>query len=145
MAGASAARASRSVMAAAAAAAMPESKVIAAKVKTKTCCSELCKFLGIPERTRSPTALLISRFISLYNHQSPGIKDRNWEENLKTLLHGKNRVGLSEITRLLSPEFTYSRIKSTAAPTAAPTAIADQKQHDLNKSKKTKGKTLKNK
>ncbi|ONI32194.1 hypothetical protein PRUPE_1G353500 [Prunus persica] len=136
MAGASAARASRSVMAAV----IPESKVIAAKVKTKTCCSELCKFLGIPERTRSPTALLISRFISLYNHQSPGIKDRNWEENLKTLLHGKNRVGLSEITRLLSPEFTYSRIKSTSAPTA----IADQKQHDLNKSKKTKGK-MKNK
>lgn len=77
--------------------------------------------------------------------QSPGIKDRTWEENLKTLLHGKNRVGLSEITRLLSPEFTYSRIKSTNAPTAAPTAIADQKHHDLNKSKKTKGKTLKNK
>ncbi|KAM1021197.1 hypothetical protein ACFX13_043075 [Malus domestica] len=140
--GSGAARASRSLMAGGS---FSEAKVIAAKVKTKTSKSELCKFLGIPERSRSPTALLISKFIGLYNHQSPGIKDRNWDENLKTLLHGKSRVGVAEITRLLSQEFTYSRIKSTATSSATPTHLADQKLQDSNKSKKTKGKASKNK
>ncbi|KAK9946816.1 hypothetical protein M0R45_012259 [Rubus argutus] len=102
------------------------------KLKVKGCSPEVCKFLGIPDpsnRSRSPTALLISRFIRLHNNQSPGIKDRNWEQNLRTLLHGKDRVGFPEVTRLLSPEFTYSTIKSTDA-------TVTYSQFDANKSKK---------
>lgn len=38
--------------------------------------------------------------------QSPGIKkDKIWEDNLNKLLHGKDRAGLPEIAKLLSPQF----------------------------------------
>ncbi|XP_004291302.1 PREDICTED: uncharacterized protein LOC101313763 [Fragaria vesca subsp. vesca] len=114
--------------------------VTESKLKVKACSPEVCKFLGIPDpsdRSRSPTALLVSKFIRLHSNRSPGIKDRNWEQNLKILLHGKDRVGLPEVTRLLSPEFTYSTIKSSRDATATYGQIED------NKSKKIAGKAIK--
>ncbi|XP_050366673.1 uncharacterized protein LOC126785119 [Argentina anserina] len=111
------------------------------KLSVKAGCPEVCKFLGISDpsdRSRSPTALMISKFIRLHNKQSPGIKDRNWEQNLNILLHGKDRVGLPEVTRLLSPEFTYSTIKSTSTD-----ATAAYGQIEANKSKKIAGKVSK--
>lgn len=35
--------------------------------KNSKASSELCKFLGVPDQSRSETALLISKFIKLYN------------------------------------------------------------------------------
>ncbi|KAK4268791.1 hypothetical protein QN277_022030 [Acacia crassicarpa] len=69
--------------------------------------SELCKFLGIPDQSRSEIALLISKFIKLNNSRSPGIKkDKIWEQNLQTLLRGKSSVSFPEIAKILSPEFS---------------------------------------
>ncbi|XP_054782388.1 uncharacterized protein LOC129289618 [Prosopis cineraria] len=71
--------------------------------------SELCKFLEIPDQSRSETALLISKFIKLNNSRSPGIKkDKIWEQNLQTLLRGKTSVSFPEIAKILSPEFSQS-------------------------------------
>ena len=35
--------------------------------KSRTSSSELCKYLGIPDQTRSDKALIISKFLKLYN------------------------------------------------------------------------------
>ncbi|KAG2680043.1 hypothetical protein I3843_11G079600 [Carya illinoinensis] len=81
-------------------------KEIAKAINPKTASSEFRKFLGIPHSSRSQNALLISKFIRLYNFRSPGIKKDNiWEENLNKMLQGKDRVGLPEIAKLLSPQF----------------------------------------
>ncbi|KAF7844274.1 SWIB/MDM2 domain protein [Senna tora] len=75
--------------------------------KNSKASSELCKFMGIPDQSRSETSLLISKFIKLYNFRSPGIKkDKIWEQNLQTLLRGKSSVGFPEIAKILSPEFS---------------------------------------
>lgn len=43
--------------------------------------------------------------------QSPGIKkDKLWEQNLQTLLRGRNSVGFPEIAKILSPEFSQGAI-----------------------------------
>lgn len=43
--------------------------------------------------------------------QSPGIKkDKLWEQNLQTLLRGKNSVGFPEVAKILSPEFSQGAI-----------------------------------
>ncbi|KAI3439743.1 SWIB domain-containing protein [Psidium guajava] len=67
--------------------------------------SELGKFMGIPEVSRSETAVLVSRFIKLHTRQNPGIKkDILCEEKLYSILEGKDRVGISEIVKLLSSQ-----------------------------------------
>lgn len=44
---------------------------------------------------------------NIYPLQSPGIKkDKIWEQNLQTLIRGKNSVGFPEIAKILSPEFS---------------------------------------
>ncbi|KAF8033443.1 hypothetical protein BT93_D2143 [Corymbia citriodora subsp. variegata] len=61
--------------------------------------------MGIPEVSRSETAVLVSRFIKLHTRQNPGIKkDVLCEEKLKSILEGKDRVGISEIVKLLSSQ-----------------------------------------
>ncbi|KAJ1375405.1 SWIB/MDM2 domain [Sesbania bispinosa] len=81
------------------------------KTKTRKAESELCNFLGIPRHSRSEIALIISKFIKIYNIRSPGIKkDKIWEQNLQTLLRGKNSVGFPEIAKIISPEFSHGPI-----------------------------------
>lgn len=41
------------------------------KSKHRKASSELCKFIGIPQQSRSETALIISKFIKLYNSKVP--------------------------------------------------------------------------
>ncbi|KAL9427533.1 hypothetical protein AB3S75_029674 [Citrus x aurantiifolia] len=68
--------------------------------------SELGKFLNIPEPPRSETAKLITKFIKLNNRENPGMKkDLLGEEKLKSLLSGKDRIGIPEIAKLLSGQF----------------------------------------
>ncbi|XP_020218052.1 uncharacterized protein LOC109801406 [Cajanus cajan] len=81
------------------------------KTKTRKSSSELCNFLGIPHHSRSEISLILSNFIKLYNSKSPGIKkDKIWEQNLQTLLRGRNTVGFPEIAKILSPEFGQGAI-----------------------------------
>ncbi|CAN0840471.1 hypothetical protein LINGRAHAP2_LOCUS2832 [Linum grandiflorum] len=71
--------------------------------------SQLGKFLGIPEPARSDLTKLISRFIKLNNRQNPGMKkDHLTEDKLKSLLAGKERIGIPEIAKLLSQQFVKS-------------------------------------
>lgn len=45
--------------------------------------------------------------------QSPGIgKDRIWEENLKAILHGKDRVGMAGVNIILSPQFNDPSLRN---------------------------------
>ncbi|XP_027362133.1 uncharacterized protein LOC113869836 [Abrus precatorius] len=79
--------------------------------KIRKSSSELCNFLGIPHHSRSEMALILSKFIKLYNFKSPGIKkDKIWEQNLQTLLRGRNSIGFPEVAKILSPEFSQGAI-----------------------------------
>ncbi|XP_047182981.1 uncharacterized protein LOC124849147 isoform X1 [Vigna umbellata] len=79
--------------------------------KIRKSSSELCNFLGIPRHSRSEIALILSKFIKLYNFRSPGIKkDKIWEQNLQSLLRGRNSVGFPEIAKILSSEFSQGAI-----------------------------------
>ncbi|KAK7307401.1 hypothetical protein VNO77_40428 [Canavalia gladiata] len=79
--------------------------------KIRKSSSELCNFLGVPRRSRSEVALILSRFIKLYNFKSPGIKkDKIWEQNLQTLLRGRSSIGFPEVAKILSPEFSQGSI-----------------------------------
>ncbi|XP_044467807.1 uncharacterized protein LOC123197555 [Mangifera indica] len=85
-----------------------------AKTKTKTVLpspsSELGKFLNIPVTARSETSKLISKFIKLNNRQNPGMKkDMLGEEKLRSILAGKDRVGIPEIAKLLSGQFVKTQ------------------------------------
>ncbi|KAK9985033.1 hypothetical protein SO802_034558 [Lithocarpus litseifolius] len=84
----------------------PIPKGVLKAIRPSSSSSEFRKFLNIPGTSRSENALLISKFLKLYTAQSPGIKkDKIWEDNLNKLLHGKDRAGLPEIAKLLSPQF----------------------------------------
>ncbi|OWM72267.1 upstream activation factor subunit UAF30 [Punica granatum] len=73
------------------------------KATTPSASSELGKFMGIPEKPRSDTSILISKFIKLHTRQNPGVKkDILCEEKLKSVLEGKDSVGIAEIVKLLS-------------------------------------------
>ncbi|XP_061341764.1 uncharacterized protein LOC133288082 [Gastrolobium bilobum] len=105
------------------------------KTKTRKSSSELCNFLGIPHQSRSETALIISKFIKLYNLKSPGIKkDKLWEQNLQTLLRGKSSIGFPEVARILSPEFSQGAIN-----------IRDNKMDSFTDNTKPKGKAVQKK
>ncbi|KAK2373390.1 hypothetical protein P8452_46485 [Trifolium repens] len=81
------------------------------KTKTRKATSELCTFMGIPHHSRSEIATIISKFIKLHSARSPGIKkDKLWEQNLQTLMRGRNSFGLPEIYKILSPEFSHGAI-----------------------------------
>ncbi|CAK8540180.1 unnamed protein product [Lathyrus sativus] len=81
------------------------------KTKHRKATSELGTYMGIPHHSRSEIASIISKFIKLYSFRSPGIKkDKLWEQNLQTLLRGRNSVGFPEIAKVLSPEFCQGAI-----------------------------------
>lgn len=47
----------------------------------------------------------------MFGVQSPGIKkDKIWEQNLQSLLRGRNSVGFPEIAKILSSEFSQGVI-----------------------------------
>ncbi|KAJ0098943.1 hypothetical protein Patl1_22244 [Pistacia atlantica] len=72
--------------------------------------SELGKFLNIPETARSETSKLITKFIKLNNRENPGMKkDMLGEEKLRSILSGKDKVGIPEIAKLLSGQFVKTR------------------------------------
>ncbi|XP_004512324.1 uncharacterized protein [Cicer arietinum] len=109
------------------------------KTKTRKATSELCTFMGIPHHCRSEIALIISKFIKLYNFRSPGIKkDKLWEQNLQTLLRGRNSVGFPEIAKILSPEFSQGaiNIKDTSMDSVTDNTKAKGPQKKGKKSKK---------
>ncbi|KAH7553361.1 hypothetical protein ACOSP7_029950 [Xanthoceras sorbifolium] len=96
----------------AAASSKSKAKAKATKVKNviPSASSELGKFLNIPESARSETSKLIAKFIKLNNRQNPGMKkDLLSEEKLKSILAGKDRVGIPEIAKLLSGQFVKTR------------------------------------
>ncbi|CAK9324433.1 unnamed protein product [Citrullus colocynthis] len=76
--------------------------------------SHLYKFLGIPlVSPRGDIPILISKFLKLYRPQSPGIgKDKIWEENLKAILHGKDGIGITEVNKILSPQFNDPSLRN---------------------------------
>eukprot|EP00258_Populus_trichocarpa_P041717 XP_024457736.1 uncharacterized protein LOC112327638 [Populus trichocarpa] len=87
--------------------------VVNAQVKAKLTPSSKCnlgKFLGIRDPPASDISQLITRFIKLNNRQNPGMKkDVLSEEKLRTMLEGKERVGVSEIAKLLAQQFPKRR------------------------------------
>ncbi|XP_059443344.1 uncharacterized protein LOC132175411 [Corylus avellana] len=93
-------------------------KAITKAIKPSSSSSEFRKFLGIPHTSRSQNALLISKFIKINTFRSPGIhKDKIWEDNLGKMLKGKDRVGLPEIAKLLSPQFNQAGGMNASANT----------------------------
>ncbi|CAK7334567.1 unnamed protein product [Dovyalis caffra] len=84
--------------------------VVNAQIKAKLTPSSKCnlgKFLGIPEPPTSDTSKLISMFIKLNNLKNPGSmkKDSLSEEKLRSMLEGKERVGMAEIAKLLAQQY----------------------------------------
>ncbi|KAM7251687.1 hypothetical protein ACFE04_023570 [Oxalis oulophora] len=70
--------------------------------------SNLGKFLGIPPPSLSETSTLISKFIKLNNKQNPGMKKNNLtEDKLKTMLAGKDQVGIPEIVKMLNNQLCF--------------------------------------
>ncbi|KAK4797120.1 hypothetical protein SAY86_029446 [Trapa natans] len=73
------------------------------KAQTPSASSELGKFMGMPEISRSDSSILVSKFIKLHTRQNPGIKKNIiFEEKLKSVLEGKDSVGIMEAMKLLS-------------------------------------------
>ncbi|GAV88002.1 hypothetical protein CFOL_v3_31426 [Cephalotus follicularis] len=72
--------------------------------------SQLGKFMGIHEPSRSDTSGLISKFIKISNaryiHKHYFYLEP--EEKLKAFLSGKDRVGIPEIAKLMSLQFFSS-------------------------------------
>lgn len=86
-------------------------RLLSQKIQLKP---QLCKFLEIPlHAPRGDIPILITKFLKLYQPQSPGIgKDRIWEENFKAILHGKDRVGMAEVNKILSPQFNDPSLRN---------------------------------
>ncbi|CAJ2646850.1 uncharacterized protein LOC123907471 [Trifolium pratense] len=105
------------------------------KTKTRKATSELCTFMGVPQPSRSEMAIIISKFIKLYNAKSPGIKkDKLWEQNLQILMRGRSSVGFTEVSRIVSPEFSQNLIN------IKDTSIDSNTDNPKGKKSQTKGK-----
>ncbi|XP_057448842.1 protein TRI1-like [Lotus japonicus] len=71
--------------------------------------SELGKFLGSPEVSRTDAVKRVWEYIKLQNLQNPTNKKEIFcDDKLKTIFEGKDKVGFTEIARLLSNHFVKS-------------------------------------
>ncbi|XP_061341760.1 protein TRI1-like [Gastrolobium bilobum] len=71
--------------------------------------SELGKFLGSPEVSRTDAVKRVWEYIKHQNLQNPTNKKEIFcDEKLKTIFDGKDKVGFTEIARLLSNHFVKS-------------------------------------
>lgn len=69
---------------------------------------QLGKFLEASEASRTEAVKKIWQYIKLHNLQNPANKrEIRCDETLKTIL-GKDKVGMLEISKLLSPHFIKS-------------------------------------
>ncbi|KAL9690267.1 hypothetical protein QQ045_010664 [Rhodiola kirilowii] len=67
---------------------------------------ELSKFVGAPEVSRGETMKKIWEYIKLHNLQNPSNKrEIICDAELKTILSGKDTVGMLELSKLLNPHF----------------------------------------
>ncbi|CAA7403922.1 unnamed protein product [Spirodela intermedia] len=68
------------------------------------------KFLGVPEISRSEAVKKIWDYIKLHELQNPANKrEIQCDEKLKTIFAGKDKVGMLEIAKLLSPHFIKTK------------------------------------
>ncbi|KAL5724552.1 hypothetical protein ACHQM5_007861 [Ranunculus cassubicifolius] len=72
----------------------------------------LHQFLGVPEASRSLAVKMIWDYIKANNLKSPEDKKIiQCDEKLKTIFQGKDKVGFTEIAKLLSPHFLKTAAK----------------------------------
>ncbi|XP_047329109.1 protein TRI1-like [Impatiens glandulifera] len=63
-------------------------------------------FLGVPEAARSDVMKKVWDYIKLHNLQNPSNRrEILCDDKLKTIFDGKEKVGMLEIAKLLSPHF----------------------------------------
>ncbi|XP_072967439.1 protein TRI1-like [Typha angustifolia] len=68
------------------------------------------KFLGVPEISRAEAVKKIWEHIKAHDLQNPANKKEiHCDEKLKSIFDGKEKVGMLEIARLLSPHFLKSK------------------------------------
>ncbi|XP_020217548.1 protein TRI1 [Cajanus cajan] len=71
--------------------------------------SELGHFLGAPQVSRTDAVKRVWEYIKLQNLQNPSNKKEIFcDAKLKTIFDGKDKVGFTEIARLLSNHFVKS-------------------------------------
>ncbi|KAE8677517.1 ABC transporter G family member 14-like isoform X1 [Hibiscus syriacus] len=71
---------------------------------------QLGKFLGSSEASRADATKKIWEYIKLHNLQNPANKKEIiCDEKLKTIFDGKDRVGMLEVAKYLSPHFVKSK------------------------------------
>ncbi|KAL2348748.1 hypothetical protein Fmac_002748 [Flemingia macrophylla] len=71
--------------------------------------SELGNFLGIPQVSRTDAVKKVWEYIKMQNLQNPSNKKEIFcDAKLKTIFDGKDKVGFTEIARLLSNHFVKS-------------------------------------
>lgn len=71
--------------------------------------SELGDFLGAPQVSRTDAVKKVWAYIKLQNLQNPANKKEIFcDEKLKTIFEGKDKVGFTEIAKLLSNHFVKS-------------------------------------
>ncbi|KAH7692931.1 SWIB/MDM2 domain-containing protein [Dioscorea alata] len=67
------------------------------------------KFVGVPEISRAEAVKKIWEHIKLHQLQDPTNKRQiHCDEKLKSIFDGKDKVGMMEIAKLLSPHFLKS-------------------------------------
>ncbi|CAL1356710.1 unnamed protein product [Linum trigynum] len=70
---------------------------------------ELCSFLGVPEASRTEAVKKIWAHIKEHQLQNPANKKEIiCDDKLKTIFAQKEKVGMLEIAKLLSPHFNKS-------------------------------------
>ncbi|KAJ7943995.1 upstream activation factor subunit spp27-like [Quillaja saponaria] len=71
--------------------------------------SQLGKFLGSSQASRTDAVKKVWEYIKLHNLQNPANKREIFcDEKLKTIFDGKDAVGFTEIAKLLSKHFVKS-------------------------------------
>ncbi|KAI4327894.1 hypothetical protein L6164_020305 [Bauhinia variegata] len=71
--------------------------------------SQLGKFLGASQASRSEAVKKVWEHVKLHNLQNPSNKKEIFcDEKLKTIFDGKDSVGFTEIAKLLSKHFVKS-------------------------------------
>ncbi|XP_020595712.1 upstream activation factor subunit UAF30-like [Phalaenopsis equestris] len=68
------------------------------------------KFIGQPEISRAEAVKKVWDYIKLHQLQNPSNKKEIiCDEKLKIIFEGKDRIGMMEIAKLLSPHFLKSK------------------------------------
>ncbi|KAL9307947.1 putative transcription regulator SWI/SNF-BAF60b family [Arabidopsis thaliana] len=77
--------------------------------KTRPVSQQLASFAGESELTRNSALKKVWEYVKLHNLQNPANKKEiHCDDKLKTIFDGKDKVGITEIMKLLSPHFPKS-------------------------------------